>query len=163
GLAVINEAYPRPQQWNQLLLERVPANELMNLVNIDLGFIKPKSPLDWAMAYCQSELYLRFMQETYGPETVGGMLAAYRDGLDTDAALAKVCKVDKATFEKGYRAYIAEVARSIKGKPPEKPLTLKELQDEYDKNPKNLDLAAQLAERNLKKDKVKARKLADEV
>ena len=40
GLAVINEGFPRPQQWNQLLLERVPAGDLMNLDNIDLGFIR---------------------------------------------------------------------------------------------------------------------------
>src|SRR5260370_5915702 len=47
GLAVTNEGFPRPQQWNQLLLERVPKGELMNLDNIDPGFIRPRSPLDW--------------------------------------------------------------------------------------------------------------------
>ena len=32
------------------------------------------------------------------------MLAAYRDGLSTAEVIQRVCKVDKATFEKGYRA-----------------------------------------------------------
>src|SRR5205085_2543492 len=49
GLAVMQEGYPRPQLWNELLAERVPDGPLMTLDNIDLGFIRPKSPLDWHM------------------------------------------------------------------------------------------------------------------
>src|SRR5262249_44279808 len=101
GLAVSNEGFPRPQEWNRLLLERVSAGDLMNLDNVDLGFIRPRSPLDWHMAYCQSQLYVEFMVQKYGPASVGALLAAYRDGLDTDAAIAKVCKVSKEEFEKG--------------------------------------------------------------
>jgi tetratricopeptide (TPR) repeat protein len=163
GLAVINEDYPRPQQWNELLLERVPKGELMNLDDIDLGFIRPRSPQDWHMAYCQSQMYVEYLKSKYGAETVGDMLNAYRDGLDTTAALAKVCKVDKADFEKGYRTYVDEVVKALKGKPVEKPLTYAELQEAHEKEPGNLDLTARLAEQLLRRDKAKAFKLADEV
>src|SRR5204863_4912713 len=74
GLAVNNEGYPRPQQWNELLLERVPKGELMNLDDIDLGFIRLRTPADWHMAYCQSQLYVNYLQEKAGPEAVGAML-----------------------------------------------------------------------------------------
>ncbi|HEV3236349.1 MAG TPA: tetratricopeptide repeat protein [Gemmataceae bacterium] len=163
GLAVMNEGYPRPQIWNQLLAERVPAGNLMNLDNIDLGFIRPKSPLDWNMAYCQSQIYIQYLVEKYGLEKIGDMLSAFRDGLDTQAALAKVCQVDKATFEKGYRDYIEAVAKTLKTKAGDKPMTFAQLKEAHEKEPDNIDLTARLAESSLKRDKIEARKLAEAV
>jgi tetratricopeptide (TPR) repeat protein len=164
GLAVGNEGFPRPQIWNQLLLKNVPAGELMNLDNIDLGFIRPRSPEQWQMAYCQAQLYVEFMKESYGAQTVGEMLNAYQEGLDTGSALARVCKVDKATFEKGYRSYLDKVVATLKGKPTHKAKSLNELEDAHKANPDNADISAQLAEQYLKRQrKGEARKLADEV
>src|SRR5205823_10273707 len=128
GLAVMNEGFPRPQQWNELLLERVPAGKLMNLDDINLGFIRPRSPLDWHMAYCQSQLYVQFMTEKFGPAVVGEMLKAYADGLDTAAAIARVCHTDKQAFEKEYRAYVQQAVKTIQGKPADKRKTFNQLQ-----------------------------------
>jgi tetratricopeptide (TPR) repeat protein len=164
GLAVINEGYPRPGTWNQLLLERVPANELMNLETIDLGFIRPKTPADWQMAYCQSQLYVDYIKKTHGAPAVGELLAAYAEGLDTTAALKKACKVDREAFEKGYRAYLDEVVKTIAGgKPAEKRRSFEEVKAAYEKNPEDLDVAATLAEMNLGRNRGEARKLAEEV
>jgi cellulose synthase operon protein C len=164
GLAVINEAYPRPQPWNVLLLDRVPRGELLNLENIDLGFIRPRSPAEWHLAYCQSQLYVEYMKSKYGPQVIGDMLNAYRDGLDTTAALQKVCKVERAAFEEGYKAYVEEVVRGMKGRPPEKAMGFKELKEAHDKNPGDADVTAQLAEQLLlRRERAEARKLADEV
>jgi tetratricopeptide (TPR) repeat protein len=163
GLAVLNEGFPRPQSWNELLLERVPTGNLMNLDDIDLGFIRPRSPLDWHMAYCQSLLYIQYMKAKYGENCIGEMLNAYRDNLDTAEALKKVCKVDKAEFEKGYRAYLGEVVQAMKSKPVEKALGFKELQAAHERDPDNPDITAKLAEQLVKRDKAKAFKLADEV
>jgi tetratricopeptide (TPR) repeat protein len=163
GLAVINEGYPRPQTWNQLLLERVPKGDLYNLDSIDMGFIRPKRmPEDWHMAYCQSQLYVEYITKDGHPERVGELLAAYAEGLDTTAAVTKVCKVDKATFEKGYRDYLQSVITTLKSKPPEKQLTFREMQKAYEKEPDNADLAARLAEQYLlRKNAAEARKLAE--
>jgi tetratricopeptide (TPR) repeat protein len=163
GLAVINEGFPRPQPWNALLGKRVPAGELMNLDNIDLGFMRPRSPEDWHMAYCQSQLYIEYLKLKFGDKAIGEMLAAYGDGLDTAAALDKVCKVDKASFEKGFRAYLDEVVKGIKSKPPEKAMTFSQLREAQQKDPENPDLKARLAEMYYSRDKAEARKLAKEV
>jgi tetratricopeptide (TPR) repeat protein len=163
GLAVINEGYPRPQIWNELLLKKVPANQLLNLDTIDLGFIRPRSPEEWNQAYCQAQMYVLFLQKEYGQEKVGEMLTAYRDGLDTAAALTRVCKTDKATFEKGYRAYVDAVYRTLHGKPAEKALTLAQLKEAHEKEPDNADLSARLAEQLMRRDKIEARKLVDGV
>jgi tetratricopeptide (TPR) repeat protein len=162
GLAVSNEGFPRPAQWNQLLAERVP-NELMNLDNIDLGFIRPRSPADWNMAYCQSQLYVQYVKDKYGADRIGELLAAYRDGLDTSSVIVKVCKVDKAAFEKGYVEYLEGVVKEIKGgKKTEKRRTLAELKKEHDQKPDDPDVSAALAELLLGRDRVEARKLAKE-
>jgi len=164
GLAVINEGYPRPQIWNQLLRERVPARELLDLDNIELGFIRPRSALEWNLAYCQGQLYVEYMRSTYGPKTIGEMLSAYHDGLDTSAAIAKVCLVDKKAFEQGYRTYLDVVVKEIQGRPAEKAMSLSQLQKALEAHPEDLDLSARLAEQYLlRNDKKEARKLAETV
>jgi tetratricopeptide (TPR) repeat protein len=163
GLAVINEGYPRPQPWNELLVERVPQGRLMNLDNIDLGFMRPRSPEEWHLAYCQSQLYVEYMKAKYGPQSVARMLDAYRDGLDTAAALKRACNVDKADFEKGYRQYVEQVTSTLTGTKVEKRLTYRERLEAHEKNPDDLDVTARLAEQLVHRDKARAFKLTDEV
>ena len=162
GLAVTNEGFPRPQSWNELLLKRVPSGDLMNLGTIDLGFIRPQSPTEWTLAYCQSQLYVAYLKEQFGPKSIGEMLAAYGEGLDTTAALARVCKMDRPTFEKGYRTYLDNVIKEIKATPPEKRMTFNQLKEAHKKEPGNVDLTARLAEQYFSRDKAEARKLAKE-
>jgi hypothetical protein len=164
GLAVTNEGFPRPQQWNLLLRERVPDNDLMNLDNIDLGFIRPQSPLEWHMAYCQSQLYVEYLQKKYGPSSIGQLLNAYRDGQDTATAIVKVCGVEKKIFEEGYRGYLRDVVQGMQGRPAVKAMTYSQLQKTHDAEPNNLDVAARLAEQYLlRRDRKEARRLTETV
>jgi tetratricopeptide (TPR) repeat protein len=164
GLAVGNEGFPMPPAWIQLLRERVPAGELMNLDNIHLGFIRPSSSGDWHMAYLQSFQYVTYLKKAYGPKAVGELLDAYRQGLDTTAALDKVCKVPKAEFEKGYRRHLGELVKTFTGRPPERAQSLKALKEAHAKDPGNPDAAARLADRYLLLgDKKEATRLVGEV
>src|SRR5262249_30831103 len=162
GLAVVNEGFPRPQVWNVLLLERVPSGDLMDLDNINLGFMRPKTPADWTMAYCQSLLYVQFIEKTYGEKAIGELLTAYKDGFDTAVAIENVCKVSKADFEKAYRDFLKAEVQKISGKPPEKRKTFAELKAAYEKDTKNADAAAALAQAHLERsERIEARKLAE--
>jgi tetratricopeptide (TPR) repeat protein len=164
GLAVNNEGFPRPQPWNDLLRTRVPKEDLMDLDDIDLGFIRPRTPDDWSMAYCQSQLYVDYMKSKYGADSPAKMLDAYRDGLDTASAVKRACGVEKTAFEKGYRAFLDETVKAMGGKPAAKQRSFKELQADHEKNPSDLDTTAELAEANLnRKENAEARKLAQEV
>jgi tetratricopeptide (TPR) repeat protein len=165
GLAVQNEGFPRPQPWNQLLLQRVPAGELMNLDNITEGFVRPRVfPDDWHMAYCQSNLYVEYVKAKYGPQAIADLLQAYRDGLDNAAAVKKACKVDKAKFEADYKTYLQDVVKSLRGKPADKKMTVSELTAAHEKEPEDLDIAARLAEAYLRQNRKKeARTLVDAV
>ena len=110
ALAVESEGFPRPQEWNRMLLERVPGrSKLLNLDTINLGFIRPNEPDDRQMAYCQAQLYARYMLKRFGDDALIKMLMAYRRGLTTDRAIAECFHVDKPDFEKAYLSYLDEV------------------------------------------------------
>lgn len=161
GLAVSNEGFPRPPSWNQLLLEKVASNELLNLDTIDLAFIRPRSPLEWQQAYLQSLLYVQYLTRTHGDAVIGKLLTAFRDGLNVSSAIEKACAVDKAALEKGYKEFLQEQARELKGKPVEKKKTLAQLKQEHEKDQANADITAAYADAMFARDRVEARKLAE--
>jgi tetratricopeptide (TPR) repeat protein len=167
GLAVRNEGGNRPPLWSTVLRDRFEKNDLLNLDNILLAFVRPRNQEEWALAYCQSHMYVEYLIKTYGIESVGPMLNACRDGLDTAGALQKVCNVDKDAFEKGYRAYVTEVVKAIPSggkRTTEKTMTLAELEKSHEKDPQDMDLAARLADQySRRKRSVDARKLVDTV
>jgi tetratricopeptide (TPR) repeat protein len=161
ALATLNEQYPRPQVWNELLASRVPAGELFDLDTINLGFIRPQSSLDWQMAYCQAELYAEYMLAAYGDDALAKMLTAYADNLSTRDGLRRCFNVEQADFEAGYRTHLEQVVAGLSkaARPPE--MTLAELVRAHEAAPDDSDLAARLAQAWLaRKSYPKARELA---
>jgi tetratricopeptide (TPR) repeat protein len=146
ALAVESEGFPRPQEWNKMLLERVPARKLLNLDNINLGFIRPKEPEDRQMAYCQAQLYARYMLKRFGDDALIKMLMAYRRGLTTDRAVAECFRVEKGDFEKGYLAYLDEVLKTIRTRvAEEKPVRFSQLERQVKEKPDDPELNARMA------------------
>src|SRR5262245_29690573 len=163
GLAVSYEGLGTPPRWRYLLAEKMQENDLLNLDNILLGFIRPRSPDQWNQAYLQSQLYVEYLTKTQGDKAIGRLLAAYEQGLDTDQALEKTFKITKAEFEKGYRAFLAERVQKGPKQVAQKQMATKALQEAQAKNSDNPDLAAQLADRYYGLGKKKdARQLADQ-
>lgn len=164
ALAVTSEESPRPEVWTRLLLERVPKGELMNLDNINLGFQRPKTPLDWQMAYCQSHLYAQYLVEKHGPDSLSKLLNAYREGLNTSQAIQKVCGQSQADFEKAYVAYLTELTSKLQAVEAEPKLTLKELREKHEAAPDDAHTAGRLAFTLVMQRQTKeARKLAEQV
>ena len=164
ALAVHNEGFPRPRLWNQLLAERVPAGKTFELDTINSGFIRPTSSDDWAMAYCQAELYAQYMLDRFGHDALAKMLAAYADRLTTTEALRRSFGVEQADFERGYAEYLMKLAAELSGLAPRKDPKPAELEAAHAAAPNDPDVAAQLALAYLRADDAPAaRKLADEV
>ncbi|AMV36281.1 tetratricopeptide repeat protein [Planctomyces sp. SH-PL62] len=147
ALAVESEGGPRPQEWNKLLLERVPARKkLMNLDDINLGFIRPDEADDRQMAYCQAQLYAQYMAKRFGPDAQIKMLAAYRRGLTTARAIQECFHVDKEDFEKQYLAHLDEVVKTIRTRvDAEEPIKFSQLERELKAKPDDADLNAKMA------------------
>ncbi len=164
GLAVRYEGPNIPPSWHGLLAEKVRTDDLLNLDNILLGFIRPRSPLQWQQAYLQSLMYVEYLTKTHGEPAVGKMLAAFATGLDTGAALEKAVGVSKEKFEKGYREFLTEKVKDLPGRAAQKELTLRQLREANEKNPDDLDIAGQLAEKYYQIGKKRdAKLLADSV
>jgi tetratricopeptide (TPR) repeat protein len=161
ALAVLSEESPRPEIWNQLLIERVPQGDLFNLDTINHGFVRPKTPLDWQMAYCQSRLYAEYMTDRYGAEKTAELVAAYRKNLTTDEAIPKVFGVEKPAFEQGYRDYLEAIVAQLHGRKLETPLLPAAAEKAYRDQPDDTRIAARYAYELLKLGKRKeARKIA---
>ncbi len=165
ALAVESEGYPRPQEWNKMLLERVPARKLLNLDTINLGFIRPKELEDRQMAYCQAQLYARYMLKRFGDDALIKMLMAYRRGLTTDRAIDECFHVKKDDFEKGYLTYLDEVLKTIRARvedEKDKPVKFSQLERQVKEKPDDPELNARMAyEHFARRSYTEARPFAD--
>ncbi|MFO0893049.1 MAG: tetratricopeptide repeat protein [Isosphaeraceae bacterium] len=164
ALAVESEGFPRPQEWNKMLLERVPTrSKLLNLDTINLGFIRPNEPEDRQMAYCQAQLYARYMLRRFGDDALIKLLMAYRRGLTTDRAIQECFQVSKQDFEKAYVGYLDEVVKTIRTRVnEEQPVKFSQLERQLKEKPDDPDLNARMAyEHFARRDYKEARPLAD--
>ncbi len=150
GLAVINEGYPRPRDWNRLLLERWPA-ESFDLETINLGFIRPDSRSNWQLAYCQAELYVEYMFDSFGEGAAARLLSAYEKGHQTPEAIRHAFAVSLDEFERGYRRYVDEVVAQIRPTHTRTQRSLGELLRLAQRNPEDADLQADLASAYLRR------------
>ncbi len=163
ALAVQSESTPRPQPWNKMLLERVPARKLLNLDTINLGFIRPKEAEDRQLAYCQAQLYAQYMLKRFGDDALIKMLNAYRRGLTTDRAIRECFGVEKADFEKEYLAFLDETLKTIRSRvDEEEAIPFSKLEQQVKQKPDDADLNARMAyEQFARRDLKAARPYAD--
>lgn len=164
ALAVRSEGYPRPVEWNKLLLDRVPKGELKNLDNLSMGFIRAGNQANWNFAYCQSVLYAEYMVERFGEPSLAKLLDAYRRNRTTDQAIPEVFGVEKADFEKGYRDYLNKVVAEIRATDDDPEIKPNQIERNYEKNKKDPQAAAEYALLMLFiKKRDEAKKIASEV
>jgi cellulose synthase operon protein C len=168
GLAVRNENMALSPNWLMTLRDRLEADTLFNLDTVLYGFVRPKTPDEWGLAYCQSKLYVDYAVKTHGEAVIAKLLAAYQANKTTAEAITAACGVDQATFEKGYKAYVAGVVKPYQRKGPAtrvtKPLTFEELEKLYEAEPDNHDIAAMLAELLIRREKAgEAKKILEKV
>ena len=161
AVAVLNEGYPRPQAWNDVLSSHAAANKLFNLDTINFGFIRPHSSDEWTLAYCQAELYAEYMLARFGDDAIAKMLAAYADNLTTPEALARSFGVAAPDFEQGYQAHVAKILAALPNAA-KADLSLVDVQKGLAKNPRDPLLLAHMAQFQLgRKNYPEARRTAD--
>ena len=164
ALAVRSEGYPRPVDWNKLLLDRVPKGELKNLDNLSMGFIRAGNQANWNFAYCQSVLYAEYMAERFGEPSLAKLLDAYRRNRTTDQAVPEVFGVEKTDFEKGYKEFLDKLVAGLKKTESEPEIKPSQIEKAYEKNKDDPEAAADYARLLLFiRERDKARKIASEV
>ncbi len=168
GLAVRSEKMALPPSWLTTLRERNAAGTLFTLDTVLYGFVRPKNQDEWGLAYCQSRLYVDYLIATHGEGAVAKLLTAYQQGKSNAEAIPLACGVPQTEFEAGYLKHVAAVVKPYERKGPAarvtKPLTFDELEKLHDADPDDAEVAAQLADALLRRDKPKeAKALVEEV
>jgi len=163
GLAVRSEGGEKPLSWMAVLREKQAAGELLNLDNITMAFVRPRSPDDWPLAYCQALLYVEYATKTHGEAAIAKLLDAYRADGSTASVLKSALGVQQDDFETGYRKHVAEVVKAAGAKRrAEKVLTFAELEAAHKKTPDDADIMARLAAEYVRRNKpADAKKLAE--
>jgi len=161
ALAVLLEDQRRPDQWTEILVRRAHAGELFDLDTINRGFIRPRGPDDWTLAYCQAQLYAEFIQAEFGPQGLIDLLEAYTDRLNTRQAIQRCFGVEQEEFERRYIEFLQPIVGDAPSERPVASRGFSELLRAADRAPDDADLAAELAEAYLqRRDNVQARKYA---
>jgi len=145
GLAVWSEGYPRPQLWNELLVQRVPQGQLFTLDTLNFGFTRARTSEDWQMAYCQADLVVKYLLAGRKPDVLQKLAAAYAENLSTPEAIQRACGVSQADFERGYREFVKQTAAGIQGSEPARKADFAERLKAYREHPEDLQIAAELA------------------
>lgn len=101
--AVYLEDKPRDYSTCQLLKNVYAANQMFDLDNINLGFIRPRKPTDRSLAYAQGHWMYEHMIERYGPRVPLDLMDRYARGEREEDAFKAVMKVGKEEFLKGFR------------------------------------------------------------
>jgi len=78
------------------------------------------------MAYCQSQLYVQFMQEKFGPQTKTRVASGLCRRLENRRGHRQGLQSGQAAFEKDYRAYLDKSSVDTR-QPAVKPMTLTEI------------------------------------
>ena len=164
ALAVRSEGHARSQEFNRLLVERVPKREIFSLNELDGIFVRPKSIDNWNMAYCQSLLCADFMVAEFGEDALSQLLVAYQNQMSTQAAITECFDISQAEFEKRYHNYLKTIADSLKGYQTTPQLSFKALRQKYEQNKENPSIAGEYASRLLHfRKKQEAREIARDV
>lgn len=146
ALAVRSEGYPRPAEWNRLLLDRVPRGRLRNLDNLNLGFQRAENREDWNFSYCQSSLYAQYMVERFGADATAKLLDSYRRQLSTDDAIPDSFGVTKSEFEQGYRDFLTKLVSGLKVAESEPRMTPAEIMQAYEADSADPNIAGRYAQ-----------------
>lgn len=164
ALAVREEGGGLSEEWQGLLLDRVPRGEVFNLTTLNGGFQRPRDGDDWQFAYCQSYLYSEYFVERFGDDSLTKLLDAYCATRETDVAVRQAFGVELAEVEAGYAEFLAKTVAGLQARrAPPRP-TLESARTAHETDMSNLDAAGRyaLALQNAEQFK-SARELAERV
>ncbi|GLC25967.1 tetratricopeptide repeat protein [Roseisolibacter agri] len=111
GLSVLEERRARPgwgdgpspaflSAWRE---GRVPPPSRLND-----GFVRPAFPQQVILSYYAASLVCEMIERDFGAAAVPALLAAYKQGLGTEAAIARALRLDLPTLDRRFDAYVRE-------------------------------------------------------
>ncbi|MBI2945573.1 MAG: tetratricopeptide repeat protein [Candidatus Wallbacteria bacterium] len=141
GFATFEEATNRPYTWDRILARAHRVGALRTFDTLNQGFLSPRGPGDWMLAYIQAELALEHLVEKYGPQAPVRMLQAYAQGLKAQDAIRQALSVDPARLARDIEETWRREAAASTAPPAYEPEDLPVLQEIYKKTRSPADAA----------------------
>jgi tetratricopeptide (TPR) repeat protein len=164
GLAVRAEGNRRFLQHRQLLRQRLAQGRLYDLQTIAQGYHHFARPEEVILAYYQGWLYVEYLAQRYGDKVFAQLLSAYRQGLTTADALQRICGIDIATLERGYRQFVRHHVGPLPSSQNPPSATLADLETAWHKNNSDADIGSRLAAEYLRRRRLDdARRIAEQL
>lgn len=133
--AVYLEDAPRSWPWVQLLSEKYRQNELFDLSEISLRFVRPIEPTDRTQAYAQGHWMYEYIIDRWGHEAPLRLMDLYAAGRSEADAMREVLEIEPGAFMEGFRQWAREDLRNWGMLTPEGMPTMHELRREYFEDP----------------------------
>jgi tetratricopeptide (TPR) repeat protein len=111
GLSTLEERRARPG-WGEGptpgFLVAYAAGKVPPPSRLNDGFVRPEFPEQVLYSYYAASLLCELIERDFGPNAVNALLAAYKDGLSTPAAIQRALKVDLPTLDQRFDAYVKQ-------------------------------------------------------
>ena len=109
GVSVFEEwrSGPNPGVRIPMSVYKAMADDrLLPISELDEGFIRPTYEEQVIVSYMQAGLVCQYIDQTYGPEKLRGMLAEFKDGALTAAAVETVLEMTPAEFDERFADFV---------------------------------------------------------
>lgn len=111
GLSVYEERRAHPgwgQNVSPAFLRAYEEKKLVPASRLNDGFVRPSYPGQVQFSYYQASLVCEMIARDFGEKTLAQMLQAYRVGQSTDQVITQVLRMDAASFDRRFDAYVRE-------------------------------------------------------
>ena len=114
GISEYEETRARPEwlrNMNVPFVRAMESGEVIKLRDLNAGFQDPRTI---SMAYYQASVLVEHLVQKYGEDALRAFVASFADGIDTEAAIARVYKTDLDALQTSFDAYINERFGALK-------------------------------------------------
>jgi tetratricopeptide (TPR) repeat protein len=109
GLAVYEERTPMRWEWVPMLYNAVSKHELFAIDQLTWSFVRPKRPIDRQLAYAESYWICKYVEETYGHDTILKMLDDFRNAEPQEVVFPKRTGKALPQFQSEFFAWCEQV------------------------------------------------------
>ncbi|MDB5302698.1 MAG: hypothetical protein JWM97_247 [Phycisphaerales bacterium] len=109
GLAVYEERTPMRWEWVPMLYNAVSKHELFAIDQLTWSFVRPKRPIDRQLAYAESYWICKYVEETYGHDTILKMLEDFRNAEPQEVVFPKRTGKALPQFQNEFFAWCEQV------------------------------------------------------
>ena len=109
GLSVYEERKAVPGWGDDLQIDYLSAindDQFLPIADLNNGFVRPTNPGQVILSYYQASLVCDYIDETYGFDAILEMLAAYKDGRNTEEVFEAALGIGLGAFDREFAGWV---------------------------------------------------------